>query len=76
MINLGSILTIKFRHYDAMRIKCRTQMDTIESEIEFFTKHDTCPTCRQKINDEFRNEMHLKRRLFVIESLEKFILRP
>jgi len=47
----------KIQTYDAMRIKCRTQMDAIESEIEFFTKHDTCPTCHQKINEDFRNDI-------------------
>ena len=57
MIDLGSDLDEKIQTLDAIRIKCRTQMDTIESEIDFFTKHDVCPTCHQKINDDFRNVM-------------------
>ena len=61
MINVGGDLDDKIQTLDAMRIKCKTQMDTIESEIEFFAKHDTCPTCRQKINDAFRNEMICKK---------------
>jgi DNA repair exonuclease SbcCD ATPase subunit len=54
--NVNSDIDEKMESYNAIRIKCRSEMDSIDGEIEFLTKHDICPTCRQKINDEFRNE--------------------
>ena len=73
MINLGSDLDEKIQTLDAMRIKCRTQMDTIESEIDFFKKHDTCPTCHQKIDNDFRNVM-LEKKTTRYQNLEEICI--
>ena len=73
MINLGSDLDEKIQTLDAMRIKCRTQMDTIESEIEFFKKHDICPTCHQKIDNDFRNTM-LEKKTTRYQNLEEICI--
>jgi len=32
------------------------KIKTLESEVDFYNKNDTCPTCVQKIDDEFRKK--------------------
>ena len=37
-------------------IKFRSKIKDMESTIQFLTSNDVCPTCNQKITEEFKNE--------------------
>ena len=40
-----------------LRVQMETKSDSIRKEIEFFSNHENCPTCKQKIDSEFSCEI-------------------
>lgn len=73
-------LTAKLHNMDSLQSKLdklkalRAQMETKTSmlarEVEFFTNHDNCPTCKQQISSEFSCEV-VGRRESEIAAIEE-----
>lgn len=54
--NYGTVQS-KVEKLKSLRIQMETKSETIKKEIEFFTNHENCPTCKQKIDNEFSCEI-------------------
>lgn len=44
----------KFLKINEYNKKAKSKINNLNKEIKFFTDHDDCPTCRQKIDKDFR----------------------
>jgi DNA repair exonuclease SbcCD ATPase subunit len=51
--------TVNKTIYDLSSInrQLKSKIKTLESEVDFYNKNDTCPTCIQKIDDTFRKNI-------------------
>lgn len=54
--DFGSIQS-KVEKLKSLRVQMETKSSTLTKEIEFFTNHENCPTCKQKIDTEFSCEI-------------------
>lgn len=57
--NDSSLSTIKTKHKKLVEYQARfkEKIKNISKDISFFTSNDTCPTCTQNIEEEFRKEI-------------------
>lgn len=44
----------KLKELEILKHKIDINISTIENDIEFFNKHDDCPTCKQTIDEQFK----------------------
>lgn len=44
----------KLKKLDSLKHKIEANLALIDKDIEFFNKHDNCPTCKQAIETEFK----------------------
>ena len=51
--DIKSIQT-KLDKMKTLRTQIETKNKQLQSEIEFFNKHDNCPTCKQELDDDFK----------------------
>jgi len=47
----------KKKQLETFKVEFNTKIQSITKDCNFFTKHDDCPTCRQKIDEEFKKTM-------------------
>lgn len=47
----------KQKKYEDIQKKIRSQISKIEKTVEFYGQHDDCPTCNQKIDTEFKQQI-------------------
>lgn len=52
----GSVQS-KVEKLKSLRVQMETKSSTLSKEIEFFTNHENCPTCKQKIDSDFSCEI-------------------
>ena len=48
--------TKKEKTLNQFKIKIESNIENIQNEIKFFNENNNCPTCKQKIDDIFKNE--------------------
>jgi len=46
----------KLKKLEGLRTQLETKLSTLRNEINFFVKHQNCPTCTQEISEQFRCE--------------------
>lgn len=71
--NYGTVQS-KVEKLKSLRIQMETKSETIKKEIEFFTNHENCPTCKQKIDNEFSCEI-ISTRQDEISNLESGLIQ-
>jgi DNA repair exonuclease SbcCD ATPase subunit len=54
--DLGTVKS-KIEKLKSLRVQMQTKSNSILNEIDFFTKHKNCPTCKQEIESEFSCEI-------------------
>ena len=62
------------RKLEEYRYKIESRVASLEKNISFFKENDTCPTCRQSIDDAFKTEQistHSKEIETIVEGLDK-----
>jgi DNA repair exonuclease SbcCD ATPase subunit len=52
----GSKVKKNFDKYTELRSQIQKKMQTLNKEIAFYEKNDSCPTCSQKIADDFKRD--------------------
>jgi DNA repair exonuclease SbcCD ATPase subunit len=60
-----------------LRVQMEAKSKLLTNEVDFFKKHDNCPTCKQSISDEFSCEVVDKRSSEIEEiasGLEKLVV--
>lgn len=60
-----------------LRVQMEAKSKLLANEVDFFKKHDNCPTCKQSISDEFSCEVVDKRSSEIEEiasGLEKLVV--
>jgi DNA repair exonuclease SbcCD ATPase subunit len=60
----------KRRKLEQYRDKFKSQINKVQRELEFYENHDDCPTCKQGIPHEFKEEIQ-QTRISKIEELEQ-----
>lgn len=48
--------TKKVQKLNALRVQIETNLKNLNKEVEFFSLHDNCPTCKQTIDEQFKCE--------------------
>lgn len=46
----------KLQKLDGLKVQLKSKIDNASKTINFFHDHDSCPTCKQGIDHEFKNE--------------------
>lgn len=46
----------KIQDYTERKVKIKSKASELSREVKFFTENDTCPTCTQTIQEEFKNQ--------------------
>jgi len=46
----------RFNKLNELRHKIEANLGTLNKEVSFFHKYDNCPTCKQEIDEAFKNE--------------------
>jgi DNA repair exonuclease SbcCD ATPase subunit len=49
-------ITQKIRNLDELKTRIAHKIEVIKKEVGFFHDHDSCPTCQQEIDHEFKKE--------------------
>jgi DNA repair exonuclease SbcCD ATPase subunit len=60
-----------------LRVQMEAKSKLLANEVDFFKKHDNCPTCKQSISDEFSCEVVEKRSSEIeeiVSGLEKLVV--
>jgi DNA repair exonuclease SbcCD ATPase subunit len=73
LTNLGSV-TNKVEKLKSLRAQMESKTTSLSKEIDFFNKHDNCPTCRQQISSDFSCEI-VERRQNEIKEIESGLLQ-
>jgi DNA repair exonuclease SbcCD ATPase subunit len=47
----------KIKKFDSLNIKLASKINSINKELSFYTNHDDCPTCKQKLDPDFKESM-------------------
>ena len=47
----------KYKKYEEIQKKIKTQLGKIEKTIDFYREHNDCPTCNQQIDSEFKQKI-------------------
>ena len=67
-------LSKKEKTLNEYKIKIISNKERVEEEIKFFDENDDCPTCKQKIDDAFKNESITEKKQKIkdfVDALEK-----
>lgn len=46
----------KINKLSQLKHQIEAKVAILNEDVDFFTKHENCPTCKQNINDDFRNK--------------------
>ena len=68
LVNSDSVQN-KIEQLRSIRVQLETKNKSLSKEIEFFSNHDNCPTCKQEISSEFSCET-IKQREGQIKEIE------
>jgi DNA repair exonuclease SbcCD ATPase subunit len=54
LISDEEVVSKKMRKLDGLRHQIEANKKLLKSEVEFFSNHDNCPTCKQTIDEQFK----------------------
>lgn len=60
----------KHKKVNVLEIQLADKIEKLQSEIKFFNTHDTCPTCKQDIDNDFKCETVKSREVSIRETSE------
>jgi DNA repair exonuclease SbcCD ATPase subunit len=63
-------LTSRIRKIQEMERQLKDRIKKLDKDIDFFHNHDNCPTCRQGIDHDFKNDTITKRQAKSLEIAE------
>jgi len=66
-------VTKKMKKLQGLKHQIEANLSHLNKEVEFFNKHDDCPTCKQPINKEFKCEAVNDRESKVVEIKEGLV---
>jgi DNA repair exonuclease SbcCD ATPase subunit len=69
---LASLPKMNINELEKYKTKFMTKLSDHETNIQFYSENDTCPTCRQDLTDEVKGK-HITKCNSEIEKLEKSI---